>query len=106
MDFLKAIYKQYGIILDEEILKEDGHLNGLAVGANDKPPIVLLRPNMAEGKKRFIMAHELGHHLAGHNMHKQNAETIENEANTFAAVLIAMELFMKYWQPIAGEVQT
>lgn len=105
MDFLNVIYEQYGIILDEEILKEDGHLNGLALGKDGMSPLVLLRPNMAEGKKRFIMAHELGHHLAGHNMHKQNAETIENEANTFAAVLLAMELLLKYWQPISGEVR-
>jgi Zn-dependent peptidase ImmA (M78 family) len=49
-------------------------------------------------ERRFIIAHELAHHLFGHLRPNTSikVEDREKEANIFASVLVAMMLFEEY----------
>jgi Zn-dependent peptidase ImmA (M78 family) len=82
----------YGYDLGENIsgiLIVEGDFS--AIGYNDKQHV---------HRKRFTVAHEIGHLLMGHTCHKKNdyfntSSPLETEANQFAAELLMPQAFLK-----------
>ncbi len=65
----------------------DAPVDGVAMRVNDLPPCVFLNSSCTADRMRFSLAHEIGHLI----MHRVPTETIEEEANTFAAELLVPE---------------
>lgn len=91
----------YDIANAQEIAVEEAPLDGLLGVAVPAPegPAVLLNSNQSSGRKRFTLAHELGHHaLPGHlsrggppKADKElfvGRDALEREADRFAAELL------------------
>lgn len=63
----------------------DPKIDGVTMQDRDLPPCIFLNRNIPSDRIRFSLAHELGHVI----MHRVPTETMEDEANTFAAELLA-----------------
>lgn len=89
-----AVCRRLGIVIREGDLP--GESDGVSTIMNGVP-YILVRESCSAERKRFTVAHELGHILAGHVGRYQlvNREPsakdnpIEQEANVFAARLLA-----------------
>jgi Zn-dependent peptidase ImmA (M78 family) len=70
--------------------------------------VIGVNSNMADVRKRFTIAHELGHYLLGHDHNKMIDETFDNkdhkeqEANKFAAELLMPFDFLSRDVKVAG----
>jgi Zn-dependent peptidase ImmA (M78 family)/transcriptional regulator with XRE-family HTH domain len=65
----------------------DAPIDGVAMTVRDLPPCIFLNAKVPADRMRFSLAHELGHIV----MHRVPTETIEEEANRFAAELLVPE---------------
>jgi len=63
----------------------DPKIDGVTMQVRDLPPCIFLNKNITADRLRFSLAHELGHII----MHRVPTDTMEDEANTFAAELLA-----------------
>ena len=69
---------------------------GRAIAQDDKK-YILYDKTAPQWEKRFIVAHEVGHHLLGHLKNTElSYEGKEMEANIFASVLVALLIFKEY----------
>lgn len=59
-------------------------IDGVSYQIGGLPPIVFLNKDIPADRERFTLAHELGHLV----MHKYPTESMEKEANSFAAALL------------------
>ena len=59
-------------------------VDGVSLRIPGLPPCIFLNRDRPADRMRFSLAHELGHLV----MHRQTSETMENEANAFAAELL------------------
>lgn len=62
-------------------------VDGISIKSLNLPPIILLNRNSPGDRQRFTLAHELGHII----MHRYPTDTMEDEANRFAAELLMPE---------------
>ena len=73
--------------------------SGYAFIRNDQP-VILFDKNRPIEEVRFTIAHELGHILLGHLSYRNQNEGIpkcyEQEADAFAAALIANDIICRY----------
>ncbi|KAB2943875.1 MAG: ImmA/IrrE family metallo-endopeptidase [Hyphomicrobium sp.] len=65
----------------------DPLIDGVSMRVRGLPPCIFLNRNSPGGRLRFSLAHELGHAI----MHRVPTDTIEDEANAFAAELLVPE---------------
>lgn len=63
----------------------DAKIDGVTMHVRDLPPCIFLNKNIPADRARFSLAHELGHII----MHRVPTDTMEDEANAFAAELLA-----------------
>ncbi len=68
-------------------------MDGMLVTVNGQPTIAF-NPNTSWVRRRFTIAHEIGHLLMGHTCSSDN-ENAETEANKFAAELLMPLAFLK-----------
>lgn len=59
-------------------------IDGVTISAPDLPPVIFVRRGQPGDRRRFTLAHELGHLI----MHRQPHRNIEQQANDFAAALL------------------
>lgn len=62
-------------------------IDGVTMRLDDLPPCIFLNRNRPADRMRFSLAHELGHVI----MHRVPTDSIEEEANTFAAEFLVPE---------------
>lgn len=62
-------------------------IDGVTMRVDDLPPCIFLNRTAPADRMRFSLAHELGHII----MHRIPTDSIEDEANTFAAELLVPE---------------
>ena len=73
-------------------------LNGISLRTHDDLRGIAYSPTLDGYGQTAVIAHELGHHVLGHldRYSKHTPERKEREAQTFAAVFIAMALVAQY----------
>jgi Zn-dependent peptidase ImmA (M78 family) len=107
---IKKIISDFGIFLKEEPA-EDSLSGFILIDSENKRTIIGVNRNHHDKRKRFSMAHELGHYLLHHNEgvhidHKvkimlrnedsrKGINSREKEANLFAAELLMPAMFLK-----------
>ena len=67
--------------------KFDAPIDGVTMRTPDLPPCIFLNRSVPADRMRFSLAHELAHVI----MHRVPTDTMEDEANTFAAEFLAPE---------------
>lgn len=91
---LENLCDTLGINVDETILKPTDSFDGLYLAwAKEQVRCILLNPALDEEKRRFVLAHEVGHAMLGaysRNSSEDKIKQCEMEANVFAAVLMAL----------------
>lgn len=113
MNFLKHICKEYGVDIYGykeskrmiETLKMDDfakRCNGFCANV-DGNKMIFCNENMEEAAFYHVLAHEMGHLLLGHldsrkdmRPNQSNLNWQEIEANIFACILFAMDLWNTY----------
>jgi Zn-dependent peptidase ImmA (M78 family) len=65
----------------------DAPIDGVTMRTPDLPPCIFLNRSVTADRMRFSLAHELAHVI----MHRVPTDTMEEEANNFAAELLAPE---------------
>lgn len=70
------------IIVDSDLGESD--IDGVTVAMPGLPPCIFLNRNRPADRRRFTLAHELGHLV----MHQVPSPTMEDEANEFASCLL------------------
>jgi Zn-dependent peptidase ImmA (M78 family) len=98
---IKGLAHKFKIRVEDTDLPSD--VSGVLDTRNEAEPIILLNSQQAESRKRFSMAHELGHFFLHHRMGKvhmdknvffrndipnKEDQRMEREANVFAAELL------------------
>jgi Zn-dependent peptidase ImmA (M78 family)/transcriptional regulator with XRE-family HTH domain len=82
-----------GIVV--ELAGSEDAVDGLAGIANERHPVVVVDPTVADDRKRFTLAHELGHLLMVNTAGKSTTD-VERLANRFAsAFLVPKEIAVK-----------
>lgn len=69
----------------------DPLIDGVAMRVRDLPPCIFLNRRAPADRMRFSLAHELGHIV----MHRVPTDSIEDEANEFAAELLVPQILLK-----------
>lgn len=72
---------------------------GAAVIVGNKDKYIFIDRNITRRAQRYVEAHELGHILLGHldkRSSKEHEKCFETEADIFAAVFTAMEIYEQY----------
>jgi Zn-dependent peptidase ImmA (M78 family)/transcriptional regulator with XRE-family HTH domain len=88
---LTELVEEAGVAVFQVELIDD--LDGLSLWTADRTPVVVLNRAMPGERQRWTLAHEIGH-LVLHTIHR-DAGTMEEEANAFAAELLAPEADVK-----------
>lgn len=70
------------LVIDNEF--EGSDIDGVTLVVPGLPPCIFLNPGRPADRRRFTLAHELGHLL----MHRVPTPTMEDEANAFASALL------------------
>lgn len=60
---------------------QDSNVDGVSLRMQDTPPCIFLNANQPNDRIRFTLAHELGHLI----LHAEPSDSMEEEANSFAA---------------------
>ena len=81
---LATILEAYGIILFPFNFGTE-KIDGLSVITAQSHKIIFFNSSMSEDRKRFSLAHELGHLIMHFDFVPKFEETVENEANRFAS---------------------
>lgn len=82
IDHMKARHDLYVMRSDFE------NVDGALVTLGDEPPLIGFNPDRAWVRRRFTLAHEIGHYLLGHGTCDESNQYAEQEANQFAAELL------------------
>ena len=95
---LTALVEACGIIVIGADF-EDVDVDGLTIRPIGLRPIILLNRNRPACRQRFSLAHELGHVV----LHSYHSESMEVEANRFAAELLmpAKDIMPDFRQPLS-----
>jgi Zn-dependent peptidase ImmA (M78 family)/transcriptional regulator with XRE-family HTH domain len=86
---LTAICERAGVLVIP--CEFDPLIDGVAMRVRDLPPCVFINRRAPADRTRFSLAHELGHII----MHRIPTDTIEEEANAFAAEFLVPERGLK-----------
>jgi Zn-dependent peptidase ImmA (M78 family)/transcriptional regulator with XRE-family HTH domain len=82
---LTAFVERAGVLV--VLCDFDAPIDGVTMRVQHLPPCIFLNRSVPADRMRFSLAHELGHII----MHKIPTDTIEEEANIFAAELLVPE---------------
>lgn len=86
--------------IDEELAEKIGlpYTKGCGYATEiNSDSYIMYDAQATERERRYIIAHELGHIMLGH-LNGSEVKNAEMEANIFAAVLTAMELYMEVYR--------
>lgn len=70
---------------------QDSNVDGVSIKQQGSVPCIFINANQPNDRKRFTLAHELGHVV----LHSSPSENMEEEANQFAAELLMPESAIK-----------
>lgn len=106
---IECIVKKEGILIDQITGWENYHLSGIASIDLYGRRTIAVNTNNHSNRRRFTIAHELGHHVLGHvtwnapqhrdddrSFSGNNRDWVEVEANNFAAEILMPKVAVDY----------